>query len=550
MDAYTDPAVETVVVMCSAQIGKTAIMLNVIGYFTHKDPSPILVVLPNIEVAKDFSTTRLSPMIRDSPVLKKIFGKKTSRSTSNTILAKEFPGGRIAIVGANAPSGLSSKPIRIVLMDEVRLFKPNIDGNPIKQSTKRTTAFFNRKIGMFSTPGIQGECKITEWYEKSDMRKHYVPCPHCGHFQVMKFGNLKWKKDKDKKAIESSIRYECENQKCRKKISFKEKAKMILDGEWRAEKPLDKIAGFWINELSSPFRTWLEMIRDFEETKENREILRDFVNLSLGETWVEEGIEIGYDTLYDWREDYGKGVDIPEGGLILTGSCDVQKSYIQGEIVAWGVGQESWGVEEFYIQGDPTLQQTWDDLELKLKTVYKHKNGTLMQASCVTIDTGYLTSEVYAFTKKFEIMRWFSTKGRSTTGSPIVPAKPSVVGRLKNKLFMIGTDTAKQLIYNRLLMKRKDGYGKMHFPMKYTEEYFKQLTAEKSVSKKDAYGYVKRVWKKLRPRNEVLDIRVGSLAAITILNPNFKELAKRGPMLASSLRPKKKRRQRSSGVKL
>ena len=104
---------------------------------------------------------------------------------------------------------------------------------------------------------------------------------------------------------------------------------------------------------------------------------------------------------------------------------------------------------------------------------------------------------------------------------------------------MVGTDTAKQLIFNRLLMKDKSGPGKMHFPMHYTEEYFKQLTTEKAIYKKDASGYTYRKWKKIRPRNEALDIRVYSLAAIGILNPNYKLLKEKGPVKAESIMRKR-----------
>ena len=46
MQAISDKSTEEVVIMASAQVGKTELILNLIGYCIHQDPSPIMVVLP------------------------------------------------------------------------------------------------------------------------------------------------------------------------------------------------------------------------------------------------------------------------------------------------------------------------------------------------------------------------------------------------------------------------------------------------------------------------------------------------------------------------
>ena len=89
-------------------------------------------------------------------------------------------------------------------------------------------------------------------------------------------------------------------------------------------------------------------------------------------------------------------------------------------------------------------------------------------------------------------------------------------------LYPVGTDTAKTVIYGRLKVENP-GPGYCHFPDHYPDEYFKQLTAEELVTRY-VRGVTKRVWKKKRPRNEALDLRVYNLAALNILNPNFKVL--------------------------
>jgi phage terminase large subunit GpA-like protein len=127
LDAFSDPMTEKVTAMCAAQILKTEALLNVAGYFIHGDPAPILMVQPTVEMAEAFSKDRVAPMIRDTPVLREIFTSK-SRDSGDTILQKAFPGGRLNMTGANAPATLASRPIRIVLCDEVDRF-PASAGN-------------------------------------------------------------------------------------------------------------------------------------------------------------------------------------------------------------------------------------------------------------------------------------------------------------------------------------------------------------------------------------------------------------------------------------
>ena len=156
--------------------GKTDIMNNVIGRFAHLDPCAIMMIQPTIEMAQDYSKTRISPMIRDTKVLSRIFydvkentsqtGAKT-RDSNNTILSKIFPGGRLIMCGANSPAGLASRPIRILLADEVDRFPESAgtESDPVDLASKRMTTFWNRVMGMFSTPTLEGSSRIETEYQ-------------------------------------------------------------------------------------------------------------------------------------------------------------------------------------------------------------------------------------------------------------------------------------------------------------------------------------------------------------------------------------------------
>lgn len=133
MDAFSDPATERVIVMSSAQVGKTEILNNIVGYYIDQDPSTILNLQPTLEMAQTWSKDRLAPMVRDNACLTDKVQESKAKDGKNTILHKLFPGGHITIVGANSPAGLASRPIRIVLCDEVDRY-PASAGRYVLQS--------------------------------------------------------------------------------------------------------------------------------------------------------------------------------------------------------------------------------------------------------------------------------------------------------------------------------------------------------------------------------------------------------------------------------
>ena len=115
MDSISDVRIRKVVAMSSAQVAKSETLVNVVGYYMHYDPVPILMMQPTITMAESFSKNRLAKSIQETPVLRGMISDR--RGAGNTILEKVFPGGSIAIVGANSPSSLASRPVQVLLAD-------------------------------------------------------------------------------------------------------------------------------------------------------------------------------------------------------------------------------------------------------------------------------------------------------------------------------------------------------------------------------------------------------------------------------------------------
>ena len=207
MDAIGDAHIRRVVIMCAAQLGKTELLLNILGYFMAYAPAPILVMQPTLDMGQTFSKDRLAPMIRDTPVLRGLVDVK-SRYAGNTILKKNFPGGHITIVGANSATGLASRPIKVLLADEVDRYpgSAGTEGDPLSLAQKRQTTFWDKKTVMVSTPVIKGHSRIETEYNQSTREEWNVPCPECGHYQPFVWANLIFDPDD----LQKEIVYKCD----------------------------------------------------------------------------------------------------------------------------------------------------------------------------------------------------------------------------------------------------------------------------------------------------------------------------------------------------
>jgi len=518
MDTFNNINIERIVVMTSSQVGKTEILLNAIGYYIDQDPSPLMVVQPNLTMGQAFSKDRLAAMIRDSDKLRDVVSDAKSRDSGNTTMHKKFAGGHITISSSGSSAGLASRPIRCLFLDEVDRFEHNVkgEGSPISLAVARTKTFFNRKIFMCSTPTIKGISAIESAFEESDQRYYNVPCPECDFKQVLKWKNVIWEEDKPETAA-----YACEG--CGSLISESQKQGMINDGEWISTNELNKTAGFHISELYSVWSTWADMATNFLEAKKNPETLKTFVNTALGESWEEQGETVEYETLLERRLNYDH-TTIPEDVLVIVAGVDTQKDRLEITITGFGNNYEAWVLDHRIFWGDPNASNVWSDLDAFLKMRFSTESGRVMPISCTCVDSGgHHTNEVYQFTKPRQARRIFAIKGLSVAGKPIAN-KPTFVGKNKAVLYGVGTDSAKEAIFARLSTDVNE--STLHFPSSVDEEYFKQLTAEKRVAK-FIRGRKTLIWKQIRPRNESLDCLVYCFAAIYILNPNWDSIAQK-----------------------
>jgi len=518
MDAYNDRAVNTIVVMSSAQVGKTEIINNIVGYVIDQNPGPMLVLQPTLEMSQTWSKDRLAPMLRDSPCLRGKVKDPRARDSGNTMLHKTFTGGQITMAGANSPASLASRPIRDVLADEVDRYpySAGSEGDPISLARKRSTTFWNRKLIITSTPTVKGASAVERWYDSSDQRRFYVPCPHCNEMQVLTWAHIQW--DNDTKDP-NTTRYICIH--CGAILEEKDKPRMIRRGEWRANAPFKGVAGFHLNELYSPWKRWSEVVADFFAAKDDPETLRVWINTSLGETWEEQGEQVESIGLLNNRENYP--AEVPAAVVVLTCGVDVQDDRLEAEIVGYTVDRQTYSIEYAVFHGDPSQRDVWDKLDHFRAKHFNHESGLTLSVSATGIDSGgHFTQVVYNYGKERYYERVYVLKGVGGGGRPMT-GRPTRNNRLRVRVYPVGVDTAKESIYARLKV-REPGPGYCHFPAHYDEEYFRQLTAER-IETKFIKGYARRVWVKKRARNEALDVRVYADAALDINGDSLQRLA-------------------------
>lgn len=544
MDCMSEDSIyERIVMMFATQLGKTEVIYNTAFQRIEQAPQDMMIVLPTINDAKDHSTGRFMPSIgieQDPPLMPGVAARlmpAKSRNGTSTWRAKTIRGGAsLYFAGANSARSLASKPLGLACLDEIDGYPDDVDGegSPISLVEERMSNFSSRKLLLCSTPTIKDFSKIEAEYLASDQRKYHVPCPHCGERQVLVWGatedyGLKWLKDANGDPRPETAVYICRH--CARSIREHFKTQMLADGIWIPDRPGASngiVAGFWLSKLYSPlgWRSWAWMVDQWHRAQQtaargDTSKLKAFVNTNLAETWEEQGDKVNQHELAKRAEDYPLR-RVPWGACMLTAGVDVQGNRIEVRVKAWGRGEESWTVDREIIHGNTALSaevegSPWARLDEYLRTPLQHASGRPLYVLATGIDTGYNTQTVYAFCRTRAHRNILAVDGRKTV--PAILGKPTEQlvdmhgAKVRGlKLWPVGTDVAKTLIFGRLHLESY-GPGFMHYSRELPPDEFEQLTAERLVTR-FVNGHPRQDFMKLPGRkNEALDCEMYALAA-------------------------------------
>jgi phage terminase large subunit GpA-like protein len=493
LDVMGDEIHRDVVFNKPAQVGFTEALIQFAGYCMAEDPSGLIVIQPNIEMAKAWMKERIDPMLAESPRLRGIVRSESGRRTSDdTLQRKVYAGGYLVAIGANSPSGLRSRPSRRVLGDERSgwTLDARAQGDPWDLAVERTATFWNAKRIQGSTPGEEGLCPITAALAASDWRKWVVTCPACGHAEPFAWRaedgtyRLVCERGAANELIPATARYLCTA--CGTLIPEYEKARMNRGGKWVATQPENPAAGFDLgNSLMSPWRSWSDIMELWVKAHGNPERLKVFVTHVLAEPWRPVAERIDVHMLMERAEPV---VELPQWVGAVTGSVDVQGNRLETLRVGWGAGEEAIVLEWQQHDGDPTKGEVWAEARKALGA-----------CAAIAVDTGYLTDEAWKHVDQWShSTRVFGTKGMPGRPRPVMGKPAATSTKRARRPWLVGTDAAKDALALRLRAPvPPGGAGSVHFADTLPPEFFEQLTSEE-LRPPIVGGRPVRVWR-LRP---------------------------------------------------
>lgn len=562
MDCLSHDGIREVVLQKSARVGYTKMILAAIGYFAQHKRRNQAIWQPTDEDADDFVKSELEPMLRDVRVIEDVFPKFMQRDRTNTLRAKRFVSSVLHIRGGKAAKNYRRITVDVAIVDELSEFDGDVEkqGSPVGLTAKRLEGAAFPKHIMGSSPTLKG-LDLTEAREQLAERRfrYHVPCPSCGgEHEVV------WDKDNPRRGMKwvegdpASVRQLCPH--CGVLYTQQDYLRVWTAGRW-----VDQ-AGVWIDpecrfrtregtEISPPrsagFRIWTayskqaewpDIVRDYEAAAAkalvgDRSDLKTFTNLTLGETWEEEAQQADENELVKRAEAWPLR-QCQRGVLLLTAGVDVQDNRWEVDVWGWGRGEEAWPVDHITIEGNPADERDWfERLDPYLQSRFEHVSGQTLPIEAVGIDTGgHFTHQAYNYCRLRLHRRVFAVHGSSKPGQPVkgrsslqdVNYRAKVI-KAGVRLWAVGTDTAKDLLYGRLQI-LEDGPGKIHLPRELVvapklspiepdrpSAWLRQLTAEARVLAKTATGEVWR-WVKREPRNEAIDCHNYALFAAHVLD--------------------------------
>ncbi len=536
MDSFSDDRINRIVVVASSQVGKTEMLLNLLGYVVDQDPGPIMYTLPTKDDGEDFSKRRLSAMMRDTVPVRNKMAKAKGRDSNNTIYKKSFPGGMLTITGTNAPRELASVPSRYVFGDELDRWAKSAgtEGDPWSLLEARTSTFYNSKMVAVSTPTIRGDSKIDDLFKLGTQEYWSVQCPDCGEYSYIEFDNIRFKhheiqNGRDIQYIVDEVGWVCPKCGC----YHDEQTVKHQPMRWVAESPeaiKNGARSFWINGFSSPWLQWSHIVTRFLEARKDPEKLQTVYNTLFGQLWENRGDLEDEETIANRAEDYG--AELPDGVLCLTCGVDTQDNRLEYEVVGYGFFEENWGIEKGVIDGNPADFETWYKLDGVIDRVYRYKNGQGIKIGLTFVDSGgHYTQEVYEQCAMRIGKRVFAIKGANRTDTPYTsPPKKAKYNTAAHHsgttwFYLIGVDAGKEHIMSGLKVK-EPGARMSHFPLDrtkgYDSLYFSGLLSEHMVRNQKGEWR----WEKIpgHERNEALDCRNYANAAFKVLHPNMDRL--------------------------
>ncbi len=523
--------------------GKSEVVLNVLGYMIDQRPCRIGVMWPTLGQAKKWSKDDFQgSLIIPTPELLELVGDGTGRRRADmTILHKLFSGGLIDIIGANTPGDLRRMKARVLYADEIDAIVEiaGDEGDQLSIFKKRGAEFADTIEIYCSYPSLKRRSRIEAKLIETDFRKWFVICPKCGGEPFVMHRNL-LRYDGERPA---EARMSCP--RCDAHLTDQDRYGMMHAGNWKATQDFKGKAGFQGNALLWPHPIdllkypggFLQVLAqqeiDVERSDNPERSRRVLVNTVDAETYEAEfEHRPDHTKLFLRREDYDPARMLPAGVLAIFFFVDIQADRIELFIDGYGNKNQTYALDYKIIKGTPLAppdQGCWAELDRQLSQAsYPHPGGAYLGITGGLIDCGYKPDHIFAFTRPRSRLRIYASRGATTLSKPLIGRRAKKEGNPPAKVWEIGTNEAKDIIYQRLELDNVSANGFCHFPKlgQFSEQYFAMLTAEDSEMKRAGDGkFYRAFFADKGVRNEALDGRVGTMAAERIARPNYARLS-------------------------
>ncbi|EFN5732884.1 phage terminase large subunit family protein [Escherichia coli] len=541
MNSMGNDHIRTVNLIKSARVGYTKMLLGVVGYFIEHKSRNSLLFQPTDSAAEDFMKAHVEATLRDVPCLRALSPWLGRKHRDNTLTLKRFSSGvGFWCLGGAAAKNYREKSVDVVCYDELSSFEPDVEkeGSPTLLGDKRIEGSVWPKSIRGSTPKIKGFCQIEKAAnESAHFMRFYVPCPHCGEAQYLKFGDdattfgLKWEKGKPE-----TVYYLCEHNGCviRQSELDHTDGRWICDntGMWTRdgltfysagdeEIPPPRSISYHIWTAYSPFTTWVQIVYDWLDALKDPNGVKTFINTTLGEPYEEAVAEkLSFELLLEKVCHYD--AQVPLRVVYLTAGIDSQKNRYEIYVWGWAPGEEAFLIDKQIIMGRPEDEDTLKRVDAVIRKKYRHADGTEISISRVCWDTGGIDQDiVYQRSRKHGTFFVLPIKGASVYGKPVItmPKKRNQRGVF---LCEVGSDTVKEMLYARFALPVVSASEVAPYTFRFPDnpDIFsdveaKQLVAEELVEKV-VNGRVKLQWDARKRRNEALDCLVYAYAALRI----------------------------------
>lgn len=540
LDCCTDPNVEEVVVCKPAQYGGSEAFISIIGYFAIREPCPIMYVLADEDTSIYMARERLHKLFQADQfkayIRPDVFGQKEIALTN---------GSYIAMAWASSVSKLASRPMRILVLDEID--KPGYsmtskEGSSISLAVQRTESFYNRKIFYLSTPTLHNGNIIKQLESCDIIYDWHVPCLYCGQLQPLRWsreftygfednkyraedgsiheiGQVSWEggRDADRKQI-SNAGYKCGE--CGEVWTTVQKNLAVEKGRSIGRQEIDfkpRKIGFHDNRLVSLLgksgdiprlvENWLNSFKDPLERQ-------GFVNSSLAEPWRQTISSVTGINILKARCALSPQT-VPSQAVALTCGVDVQMYGFWFVVRAWAQDFTSWNIHCGNLP-------TWHDVESLLfgKSYPVEGSKDVLGIWRAGVDIGG-TSKHHGISMTEETELWlmdngrgrgcrvWGTKGAATTlksvlkaGKPLIQTPSGKPLRGGLQIISLDSDKLKDMYHYHLDLAIEEQPRGAYLHVGMDEVYADQILAEeKQVDRKTG----KETWVQTKKDNHLLD---------------------------------------------